>query len=126
MKYGSLSFLYFPVIRREFYFFQFVFCKGSSCAKTCGCVFLFLFYVKMYFFTRLVSHVPHGPHGTLEAPFRYEQSFRLVENLIYSTQLTTLTTRKINVLPKVYSHLLRLDQNIGVRIFVMKKIHFYD
>ena len=124
MKYGSLSSLYFPVIRKESYFSNLYFVKDHHAQK--HVVAFSFFYVQMYFFTRLVSHVPHGPHGTPEAPFRYEQSFRLVENLIYSTQLTTLTTRKINVLPKVYSHLLRLDQNIGVRIFVMKKIHFYD
>ena len=69
IKYGSLSSLYFTVIEREFSFCIWWEQKGlvpSMC---------FFF---MNFFTQLVSHVPHGPHGTLEAPFRYEQSFRFV------------------------------------------------
>ena len=64
----------------------FVFGKGSTPSSVLPlaisfqliCFFFYQVFNQSAFFTKLVSHVPHGPHGTLEAPFRYEQSFRPV------------------------------------------------
>ena len=61
-------------LKENLIFFHFVFGAEQKGLVPSIC----FFFINLNFFTQLVSHVPHGPHGTLEAPFRYEQSFRFV------------------------------------------------